>query len=76
MHNIVSNAFGREEVGLFLANLSVVDGEDSMGSAAGIVNMCSCCDSRKKKKPFNYKGLPPCIWGNQNQQIQQINEKM
>lgn len=53
-----------------------MDGEDSMGSAAGIVNMCSCCDSRKKNKPFNYKGLLPCLWGNQNQQIQQINEKM
>lgn len=46
-----------EEVVLFLANLSVVDGEDSMGSAAGIVNMCSCCDSRKKNKPFSYKDL-------------------
>lgn len=36
-----------------------MDGEDSMGSAAGIVNMCSCCDSRKKNKPFNYKGFFP-----------------
>lgn len=31
-----------------------MDGEDSMRSAAGIVDMCSCCDSRKKSKPFNY----------------------
>lgn len=65
-----------KEAGLFLANLSIVDGEDSMGSAAGIVNMCSCCDSRKKNKPFNYKGLFPCIQGKQKKpnQIQQINE--
>lgn len=47
-----------KEVGLFLANLSVVDGEDCMGSAAGIVNMRCCCNSRKKSnKPFNYKRL-------------------
>lgn len=68
MHNTLNKAFWEwreKEVGLFLANLSVVDGEDSMGSAAGIVNMCSCCDSRKKNKPFNYKGLFPCIQGKQ-----------
>lgn len=39
-----------KEVGLFLANLSVVDGEDCMGSAASIVNMRCCCNSRKKKQ--------------------------
>lgn len=67
MHNTLNNAFWErreKEVGLFLANLSVVDGEDSMGSAAGIVNMCSRCDSRENK-PFNYKGLLPCIQGKQ-----------
>lgn len=31
-----------------------MDGEDCMRSAAGIVDMCSCCDSRKKSKPYNY----------------------
>lgn len=55
-----------KEVGLFLANLGVMDGEDSMGSAAGIVNMCSCCDSRKKNKPLNCAGLFSCIQGKQN----------
>lgn len=60
MHNTVNNAFESEmEVVLFLANLSVVDGEDSMGSAAGIVNMCSCCDSRKKNKHSITKGYFP-----------------
>lgn len=52
-----------EEVVSFLANLSVVDGEDSMGSAAGIVNMRSCCDSGKKNKPLSYKDLFPLYSG-------------
>lgn len=62
MHDTLNNTFWErieKEVALFLANLSVMDGEDSMGSAAGIVNMCSCCDSRKKNKPFDYKGFFP-----------------
>lgn len=36
-------------------NLSILDGEDSMGSAAGIMNVCGCCNSIQKKKQKSLK---------------------